>query len=233
MYCPVCGDEYLEGVTRCPEHNVELVEEPPELAEPLSWIDRFNDRAILRVTFIVFLVAAVVYAISGSATAILYEFMQSGNQNSFETAQLAQQIQTASFPVGIGALGILAGALLLRTYISITGDSETLDVDHRAGSAVGLSPIGQGVMRLLFALSIVFALMWAGTGIATSQEQIERRSSIRFGTEPEEQPTDTYLLLLTLNYVGYTGGVASLAIMGAGLMVGSHRRMSAFTTESE
>ena len=228
MYCPVCGDEFADGVTRCPEHDVELVDEPPELDEPLSWVDRFNDRVALRITFIVFLVAAVVYAISGASTALLFNFMQPANENSFEKAPLAQQIQSASFPIAIAALGVLAGALLLRTYLSMTGHSETPEMPP--GSAIGHSPISQGVMRLLFALSVVFALMWAGTGIASSQEGIERRS-VRIGTE--EEPTDTYLLLSTLNYVAYTGALTSLAIMGAGLMVGAHRRMSTAAPHSE
>ena len=30
MYCPVCESEYEKGVTRCPDHNVELVEKLPE-----------------------------------------------------------------------------------------------------------------------------------------------------------------------------------------------------------
>jgi hypothetical protein len=30
MFCPVCESEYEKGVTRCPEHNVELVERLPE-----------------------------------------------------------------------------------------------------------------------------------------------------------------------------------------------------------
>ena len=36
MYCPVDGDEFVEGVTRCPEHDVDLVEEPPELRRQRS-----------------------------------------------------------------------------------------------------------------------------------------------------------------------------------------------------
>jgi hypothetical protein len=27
MFCPVCESEYEEGVTRCPDHNVELVDQ--------------------------------------------------------------------------------------------------------------------------------------------------------------------------------------------------------------
>lgn len=30
MYCPVDGAEYREGITRCPEHDVDLVDEPLE-----------------------------------------------------------------------------------------------------------------------------------------------------------------------------------------------------------
>ena len=226
MYCPVCGDEYVEGVTRCPEHDIDLVSEPPELDESLSWLDRFNDRVILRITFIVFVVAALVYAISGAATAVLYHFIQGGGQDdSFEKAQLAQQIQTAAFPVALAALGILVGALLLRTYISVDGKSQTFGVDGSPGGVALLNPLGHGLMRFLFALSVVFTLLWAVTGIASSQEQIER-TSVRISTEVGEEPADAYLLLLTLNLIGYVGGVASLAIMGAGLMVGAHRRIS-------
>lgn len=38
MYCPDCGAEYDAGVTRCPEHDVALVAERPDLhPEPESY----------------------------------------------------------------------------------------------------------------------------------------------------------------------------------------------------
>jgi hypothetical protein len=52
MYCPIDGDEFRERVTRCPEHGVDLVEEPPDLEKPISWIARFNDRAAVRLSFV-------------------------------------------------------------------------------------------------------------------------------------------------------------------------------------
>jgi hypothetical protein len=37
MFCPVCESEYEEGVTRCPDHNVDLVEQlSPETARDTS-----------------------------------------------------------------------------------------------------------------------------------------------------------------------------------------------------
>ena len=49
MYCPVDGDEFVEGVTRCPEHDVHLVEEPPELDEEVGdFVDYFSEAKSLR-----------------------------------------------------------------------------------------------------------------------------------------------------------------------------------------
>jgi Putative prokaryotic signal transducing protein len=37
MFCPVCESEYEEGLTRCPDHNVELVEKlSPDTARDRS-----------------------------------------------------------------------------------------------------------------------------------------------------------------------------------------------------
>lgn len=123
MYCPVDGDEFQEGVTRCPEHDVQLVEDQPVLQERLSWIDRFNDRTAVRLSFLVLAASALVYALSGFVTALLYLLIQHLGWEAIDTVQVFQQVQSAAFPVGLAALGTLAGALLLRTYplVSETG----------------------------------------------------------------------------------------------------------------
>lgn len=37
MFCPVCGDEYQTGFTRCAECETELVETLPSASEPLPF----------------------------------------------------------------------------------------------------------------------------------------------------------------------------------------------------
>lgn len=220
MYCPIDGDEFREGITRCPEHGVDLVEEPPDLEEPASWIDRFNDRTAVHLSFVVLLLAAVIYAIAGFITAGIYLMTQLQHWKAIETAQVFNQVQAAAFPVGLAAFGALAGALLLRTYL-LFSDRASVSSSSDEESAPG--PIPGTIMRLLFALTVVFALLWAGTGIATSRDQVESSASFGFGGTPEE-PDDSFITLLTLNHVGYTGAVASLAIMGAGLILRTHQR---------
>lgn len=78
-------------------------------------------------------------------------------------------------------------------------------------------------MRLLFALTVIFALLWAGTGIATSSEQAGFTGS--WPSSSQQEPEDTFVTLLALNYAAYSGGVSCLAIMGAGLIVTGHRRL--------
>jgi hypothetical protein len=226
MYCPVCGDEYIERVTHCPEHDVALVEDPPDLNESISWVDRFNDRTAVRVAFMIFLVATVLYAISGFASATLFMLSQFRNWTAHEASALLNSIQTAFFPIALAALGTLAGALLLRTYLRATQASElSTGDDGRSHDSIRVGPIGSGIMRLLFAQTVVFALLWAGTGIATSREQIKQRTALQFLANEEDRPDETFITLATLNYAAYVGGVACLAIMGAGLIVTGHRRL--------
>ena len=65
MYCPIDGDEFVEGVTRCPEHDVDLVEEPPEFAdeEVQDLVDYFSEAKSLRTARRVLVAAAIVYVV--------------------------------------------------------------------------------------------------------------------------------------------------------------------------
>lgn len=84
-------------------------------------------------------------------------------------------------------------------------------------------PISPGLMRLLFALTVAFALLWAGTGIAISRQRVENTQVIGLPGE-QRKPDDTQVTLGMLNYAAYSGAAACLAIMGAGLIVGVHQR---------
>ncbi|MFN2526357.1 MAG: hypothetical protein ABR505_08860 [Actinomycetota bacterium] len=226
MYCPIDGEEFREGITRCPEHGVELEEEPPEIEELLSFLDRFNDRIIMRITFVVLLAAAFVYAVSGATVAFLYLMIQFRDWEADSAAFSLQQIQSAAFPIGIAALGGMVGAVILRIYLRHperrSEDARASDSERDPDRSFG--PISPTVMRLLFALTVLFALLWAGTGIATSKEQVELTHAFGNVAGERPEPSDTYLTLAALNYAGYTGGVAALAIMGAGLIAGTHER---------
>jgi hypothetical protein len=153
MYCPICGDEYREGITRCPEHDVELVAEPPELEETASFLERLDERIAIRAVFIALLVATVIYALSGIVTSTFFALIQLADwEGGFDSAVLSQNIQSGAFAVGVGALGCLAGAVLLRAYLAMSGMGEP-DVTA-AGSPDSGAPaggIGAAIMRLLFA----------------------------------------------------------------------------------
>jgi hypothetical protein len=225
MFCPIDGDEFLEGVTRCPEHDVELVEDPPELSERLSWVERFNDRVAVRFAFVIFLVSAVTYGISGAAAGIVYLLLDANNfgEDAFNTVNRLQQVQSLAFPLAIASLGVLLGALVLRTYLGHSAGTSERNETATDAPEPAAGPIPQAVMRLLFALTVVFALLWAGTDIATSREQIRSGPAFGFGRD-QKSPDDSYVALVSLNLVAYVCGVSSLAIMGAGLMARAYDR---------
>jgi cytochrome b subunit of formate dehydrogenase len=226
MYCPVCGDEYREGVTHCPEHGVELVDEPPELEEAVPLLQRFNDRTAVRIPFITLLVAGVVYAVSGLVTSTLSVLIFVREWDAATAAQIAQGVQSGAFAVAVGAMGALSGAVLLRAYLAIAkADEREAPVASDPGEEdVRKSPIGSALMRLLFALMIVFTLLWVATGIITSTELAELTAA-PFAAFERGEPEDSLVTLFALNHAAYSGGIACLAIMGAALIVRGHERL--------
>ena len=234
MYCPVDGDEFREGITRCPEHDVDLVEDPPDLELPSSWTDRFDDRTAVRVSFWVFVAVATVYALTGLITAVILLLTELWEWEAFDTAVLFQRIQSAMFPVGIGVLGILVGALVVRTYLALPAPPDNAPLSPPRGSeGAPHGPMSDGLVRFLFALTLIFALLWVVTGIAIAQEQAEfQLSSPVFGGEQEE-PSNSFITLSALHYVAYVTGVASLSVMGAGLVVRTYVRGGKSTRKEE
>lgn len=225
-YCPSCGAEHLPDVSHCSDCGTELVDDPPEATEPAPWLERLNDRLILRVVFVVFLIAATIYAVGGSFAALHFTVGFLREWESFQGAQVSQQVAAAAFPVAIVALGAIVGAFLLRAYLSWSDQpgsrrAEVEEDAERSGETHGRM---NALMRLLFALTVVFALMWAVTGIATSREMAEFQTLTNPG--PFEEPDDRYLILSALHYSSYVAAVASLAIMGAILILRAHRRLT-------
>ncbi|HEV2754307.1 MAG TPA: hypothetical protein VG318_00835 [Actinomycetota bacterium] len=220
MYCPVDGTEYREGITRCPEHDVDLVDEPlePEEAdEPL--LDLIDDRFAIRLAFRVLLAAAAVYALSGVVFSVmlffpsLRESFDSGTATAF---RLLQAVNGGAWAVGMAALGALAGAVLVRTYSLLRGGAMPPAAEE---------PPASNVMRLLLAILIVSSALWAATGVLTAWENAEYVSGVAFG-RPED-PSQTHIALSALHSAAYACAVAAFAGMAGALVKRTYDRMSA------
>lgn len=126
MYCPVCGAEYREGFTRCLDHDVELVEEPPDVIdEERPWPGRltaWNARRVIRAVFIAFIATATLYVVAGvlMAVLIILQGPDLASERFFEQLRLIERISQATFRIGLGLFGILAASLGLEAYLLIT-----------------------------------------------------------------------------------------------------------------
>jgi hypothetical protein len=232
VYCPVDGDEYVEGITRCPEHDVDLVEQPPEIDDSTGWATGTYERLGLRIALAVVVVAAIVHAVAGAAAAVI-----SGSRAAFEgdvtRALLLGDVAEAAFRVLIGATGVLGGALLFRTYAKVgswTDDEAAPDADVASPTRTSRG-LSTEIMRILFALVVVFTLLWVGTGVATAADNAEYFARV-FGGGMAETPPQSFVTLSTLHTVAYFGGVACLAIMGALLSLRAYERVNARAASS-
>jgi hypothetical protein len=219
MYCPVDGDEFVEGVVRCPEHDVDLVEEPPELddEEVRDFVDYFSEAKSLRTARRVLVVAAIVYAIAGVLTSVLYGLANIQGGDSFDLVNIVSSAQMAGRVVALAALGVMTGTLLLRAYTWLrNGDRRVVNGEP--------SP-ADGLTRLLLALLVVFTILWALSGIATAGNDADSQTGmVTFGGQ-EEEPSKTYVNLTAIHFAAYNGAVACLVLMAGRLIVQWHRRL--------
>lgn len=223
MYCPVDGVEWREGITRCPEHDVDLVDEPPE--EEPSFLDRADARGLGEAAVVVISVAAVLYAASGVVLAGWYTLAASRPWTQTGVIQALQFVQGSSFVVAMGALGCLVAGVLGRTWIRLGSrdeapePAESGDVDGRRGAA-------PWVITLLSSLVIVFAVLWAATGIAISWEDANFRFDPVYAPGGPEEPSETIVNLAALHDAAYTCGIAALASMGAVILARVYDRLT-------
>ena len=219
------GVEYREGITRCPDHDVSLVEGAPAADEGSAWTDGGYDRIALRIVFGVIVVAGVVHAVAGAAAAFIAGSREASGDD-VTRALFLGDVATGAFRAFIGAIGVLGGTVLLRAYSNMTARAHSgtgFEVGRR-GSHPPRTRLGTEVMRVLFVLSVVFTLLWVGTGILTAKDEAEYFYQVVSGTIADE-PRRAFVTLSTLHRVSYYAGVACLVTMGGLLALTAYLRM--------
>ena len=200
-YCPNCGAEYLDDIERCADCGVALVDEPVEVEETPSWLERLSGRLVLRGLLAVLCVAAAIYAVVGVTSAVMFLLVDERSEDIFNTIQTLNEIQTGVFRLGLACLGVLAGAVLIKRY-------------EERGRGVVRPP--SLVMRILFWTVVIFSVIWALTGVATSRFQAEQTyRPTQFLGEEQDAPSDWEITLVTLHYAAYVVGSSAFAIMVA------------------
>ena len=207
-YCPNCGAEYLEGIEECADCRLPLTDEPPEPEDEQSLLDRLTAAWVLRGVFGALVLSAAAYALIGVGTMLFFVLSDdSPDGSSFDLVRDLNEIQTGLFRVAIACVAILGGAVLVKRY----EDPSTLRLRP---STLAL--------RTLFWIVVLFSIVWAVTGIATSRIQTEQSLGLR-GVQEQEETSESDLTLLTLQYAAYVGGTAAFAVMAGMFMVGQAR----------
>jgi hypothetical protein len=227
MYCPVDGDEFVEGKTRCPEHNVDLVPERPDWLdeESRSLLARWDRDTAFRWAFKVLILAALIYGLGGLVHGVLYSLMFSKPQSNFSDVLIySQQVTGAAFAVGLASLGVLAGALVLEGLTRLRSDGS--EARHPTERRLPRGFIHRGPDLLMFWIFVVFAVVWMTTGVWASIEQGSPYPQTRFLGGGGEQPTDLYIDLLSIRFAAFTIAVASFTLLASRLIIRAYQRLS-------
>lgn len=219
MYCPVDGIEYREGVTRCPEHDVDLVPDPPDVAPaPPSFWQRLDAESAARAAFAAVVGAGVVYAAAGVVVNVMFPILVRRDSAGYDWLQYVHSANQAAWSVGVAALGALAAGVLVRVYSRLSSRPAPADSES--------PPLGwDRLMSVLFTLVVLFAAIWVATGVATAQESARLTANPFALSSEQEMPSDTMLDLFALHYASFACGVGSLAIMGALVLRRAHARI--------
>ena len=221
MYCPVDGDEFREGITRCPEHDVALVDEPPEPAGPPASLPAFDERFGMRAALLVLVAGAIAYAGFGFAqdAGVAWAYIRDGNPPDLSWSEA---FQSAGFSLALGAGLVLAGAVAYRAYQRLSGGPLPAATRQSEVEGAWANRItGRTAMRLLLGLVVLFSLVWMVAGIATSHEIGEYRAG-PFAFSDAEPPSDTTIALFSLRDAAFVCGVGSFGIMAAAVMMRAH-----------
>lgn len=210
MLCPVWGERFGVGVRRCPTHDVELVDAPPD-DRPLA--DRLSAPAVARVAFVVLVLVALVYAVASVVVSLLFALEDSDLVGALEVTQIAQ---TAALPVMYASLAVLGAIVLLRAYAALGA---------RSGAAATTPTRGRHprAMGFLLVVAVSCTVVWGVTDALSSKQQVEY-GPLGFGASMPP-PSDALVTLLTINFAAYAGAVGSLAVMGGILMVAGYESL--------
>ncbi|HEX2293687.1 MAG TPA: hypothetical protein VHN37_00060 [Actinomycetota bacterium] len=226
MYCPVDGIEWREGITRCPEHDVDLVDEPPEVEEDEPLLGRLDVGGLGGAAVAAAVVGAVVYALSG---VFLYGWTALASTREWTETRLLDTVEflhLASSGIALGALGCLAAGVLGRVFGRLApGSTPEAPLDDAGPEDDDLPASGAmaWVVTLLTSFAVVFALVWAVTGVAVSWDEAKLRSPAT--PFPLGEPSESFVNLSALNNAAYVCGLSSLVCLGAVLMARAYDRL--------
>ena len=226
MYCPVDGMEYREGITRCPEHDVPLVDEPPEAEPRPSVFDRFRGEGPAGIAAIVLALAGIVYAVTGVVSGAWATLAQRREWLRTTPIDAVDFLQSAAWSIGLGALGCLGAAVLARVYLRLVAAvpaGEPGDEDEEEDFE---PPSGAWFMPLLSTLVDCFAAVWVAVSLWIAWETATTPAP---GVVFQPTPTgddDLLLDLFAFQSAAFACLVGSIATMGALLMARAHDRLS-------
>lgn len=227
MYCPVDGMEYREGITRCPQHDVPLVDEAPEIEEEPGILERLDLEGAAGIAVVVVAVTSLAWAISAIFVNGWFALAASRDWEPPGVLDVFHVVQGAAGPIALGTLGFLGAALMSRGFARLGGRTPEAETEEPAPSEDGppeLTGAAGWIVTLLTSLVVVFVIAWIATGIAVSIEQIGAEGNL-FPGSPFEGPSDSYLKLSALNDAAYTCGFGALVTLAALLMARAYDRV--------